>query len=162
MPDKKVKRYRGPSRPVDPRYAPSPVAKKGPDTFGMALVGISVAVVLVIILWAAVSSGGTAGVVSSTGQISQSVNQSDQATAQALVVATQVVVDATETAGLPRIEPAEAISLANAGNAMIVDVRGRENYLQGHIKGSTNIPESEVSKRMAEFPKLGNLIVYCQ
>src|SRR5262249_42740274 len=122
----------------------------------------SVAVVAVIIAWAAISSGGNSGIVSSTGQISQSINPSDQATAQALSVATQVVVDATETASLARIEPAEAMALANAGNATIVDVRGKDAYLAAHVKGATNIPESEVSKRMSEFPKLGNLIVYCQ
>src|SRR4051794_30372575 len=40
MPDKKAKRYRGPSRPVDPRYAPGPAVRRGPDTFGMTLIGV--------------------------------------------------------------------------------------------------------------------------
>src|SRR5207253_8645591 len=57
MPDKKVRKMRGPSRPIDPRYAPGPVARRGPDTFGMALIGTSVALVLLIILWAALSNG---------------------------------------------------------------------------------------------------------
>jgi 3-mercaptopyruvate sulfurtransferase SseA len=96
-----------------------------------------------------------------TSQVT-TVSSSDQATAQALSVGTQVVKDATETAGLPRIEPAEAIAQVNAGSAAIIDVRGRDNYLTGHIKGATNIPESEVSTRLSEFPKLGTLIVYCQ
>jgi hypothetical protein len=128
----------------------------------MTLVGVSVAVVLLIIGWAAISSGGNTGILSSTGQVIQNVNPSDQATAQALSVGTQVSIDATQTANLARIEPAEAIALVTAGDAKVVDVRARENYLLGHIKDATNIPESEVSTRMSEFPKLGNLIVYCQ
>src|SRR5947207_1359963 len=138
MPNKNVRKMRGPSRPIDPRYAPSPVAKKRSDTFGVWLVGTFVVFVLVIILWVSVSQGNnnngtTAGTVSTP--VSQTVDQSALATQQALSVATQVIQDATETATLPRIEPKDAIAEYNAGNVKIVDVRARDAYLGGHVKG---------------------------
>jgi hypothetical protein len=163
MPTKKAKRYRGPSRPVDPRYAPGPAVRQQRDTFGVWLIAISAVAVLAIILWATLLNGNNNTTpTSTTTTTTTSGDMSAQATAQMHTVETQVVIDATETAGLPRIEASEALNLYNAGSITIVDVRASDNYLVGHIKGATSIPESDVSKRLAEIPKLGNLVVYCQ
>ena len=166
MPDKKkVKRYRGPSRPIDPRFAPGPVPKKGRDTFGLTLIVVSVLFVTLIIFWAAISQGSTTQTTTtastSGNTTSKSIDPAATATQHAIDVQPTVIADATETANLPRIEPKDAIALYNAGNVKIFDVRGRDAYLLGHAKGATNIPESEVSTRLTEFPKLGNMIVYC-
>lgn len=167
----KPRKVRGPSRPVDPRYAPGPAANRNRDRFGVVLITFSIAFVLVIILFASILAGNssTTGTTASSGtssgapgQTTRSVDLNAQATAQAVAVGTQMVVDATETAPLPRIEPKDAIALQAANNVTIVDVRGTNDYLQAHIKGAKSIPESEVSKQMADFPRMGNLVVYCQ
>src|SRR5690349_17142274 len=45
-------KMRGPSRPVDPRRAPGArQVRRGPDTFGMLLIGFSTLFVLVIIFF---------------------------------------------------------------------------------------------------------------
>ncbi len=165
MPDNKARKVRGPSRPVDPRYAPGATARKGPDKFGIALVGTSAAVVLLIILWAALANGGNGtGTTSSAAAtpITQTMDQSALATQQKAAQNTQVVKDSTETAVLPRIEPKDAIAEISAGNVKVIDVRVRDSYVAGHITGATNIPEAEAKTRLSEFPKLGNMIVYCQ
>ena len=49
-----------------------------------------------------------------------------------------------------------------AKRPLIVDVRAKEAYEQGHIEGAVNIPEAEVPARLAEFPKDKLVIAYCQ
>lgn len=160
MPNKNVRKVRGPSRPIDSRYAPGAAAKKGPDKFGLTLVGISVAFVLVIILWAAAANSGNTATTTTT--TSQTIDQSALATQQVAAQLTQVVSDATQTSTLARIEPKDALVEYNSGKAKFIDVRVVDSYTAGHIKGATSIPEASTITRLSEFPKLGELILYCQ
>jgi len=47
--------------------------------------------------------------------------------------------------------------------ALIVDVRTPEEYRKGHIKGSINVPHTEVKTRMSEFGADPSrpIVVYC-
>jgi rhodanese-related sulfurtransferase len=58
----------------------------------------------------------------------------------------------------------EAEDLFAGGNAVFLDSRTEEKYLEGHIQGAFNIP-FESGERIAEgqrsFPKEQTLIVYC-
>jgi 3-mercaptopyruvate sulfurtransferase SseA len=63
---------------------------------------------------------------------------------------------------LPHVTVTEAKALYDANDAKFVDVRVKEQYALGHIAGADNIPYTEVAERVAEFPRVGNLIVYCQ
>ena len=38
--------------------------------------------------------------------------------------------------------------LKNAQNSLIIDVRNRREYEEGHIKGSINIPEYQINKNI--------------
>ncbi len=38
--------------------------------------------------------------------------------------------------------------LNNAQNSLIIDVRNRREYEEGHIKGSINIPEYKINKNI--------------
>jgi rhodanese-related sulfurtransferase len=49
-----------------------------------------------------------------------------------------------------------------AKRPFIVDVRPKEAYDQGHIKGAVSIPEAEVDVRINEFPKDRLIVAYCQ
>ncbi len=63
------------------------------------------------------------------------------------------------------ISPAQAKEkIDNGKNVLILDVRTREEFLEGHIKGAVNIPVNEVEKRLDELKKYKNseIIVYCR
>jgi NADPH-dependent 2,4-dienoyl-CoA reductase/sulfur reductase-like enzyme len=47
-------------------------------------------------------------------------------------------------------------------NAYIVDVRERGEYANGYIKGSTNIPLSELRERISEIPKDKPVYLHCR
>jgi rhodanese-related sulfurtransferase len=45
---------------------------------------------------------------------------------------------------------------------IVVDVRGRDAFAKGHVKGAINIPHREITDaRMAEYPKGKIFVVYC-
>lgn len=61
------------------------------------------------------------------------------------------------------IKQEELFNKINQG-AILLDVRSRQEYQEGHLKGAINIPEYEINKRIEkEIPKKNQLIVvYCQ
>lgn len=60
-----------------------------------------------------------------------------------------------------RITPEEARQAVAKGEAILVDVRGKENYDQEHAKGALQIPVSEIAARAGELPKDKLVITYC-
>jgi rhodanese-related sulfurtransferase len=55
----------------------------------------------------------------------------------------------------------EAIKLVKAKKAVWVDVRSKISYDEGHIKGSINIPVSDIITRIREIPPGKFIITYC-
>ena len=51
-----------------------------------------------------------------------------------------------------------------AQGAILIDVRSKQEYQEGHLYGAINIPEYELIRRVRrEIPKMNQLIVaYCQ
>ena len=64
----------------------------------------------------------------------------------------------------PRIELKEFKALYDdpAKRPLIIDVRTKEIYDQGHIKGAISFPEAEVDARVSELPKDKLIVAYCQ
>lgn len=60
-----------------------------------------------------------------------------------------------------RIPRDEAIKLVKEGKAVFVDVRSKEAYDAGHIKGAISIPESEIITRLKDLPPKKMVITYC-
>lgn len=60
-----------------------------------------------------------------------------------------------------RIKREEAIKMVKEGKAVYVDVRGKDQYDLGHIKGAINIPLSELMTRLKEIPPKKFIITYC-
>ncbi len=60
-----------------------------------------------------------------------------------------------------RITRDEAIKLAKANKAVYVDVRSKEQYDLGHIKGAVSIPGSQLVTRLRELPPGKMIITYC-
>lgn len=60
-----------------------------------------------------------------------------------------------------RIPRAEAIKLVKEHKAVFVDVRSKESYEAGHIKGAISIPLSELLSRLRDLPPHRFIVTYC-
>jgi Rhodanese-like domain. len=60
-----------------------------------------------------------------------------------------------------RITREEAIKLVKQKKAIYVDVRARDQFDLGHIKGAYSVPLAEVISRLRELPPNTFLITYC-
>ena len=76
-----------------------------------------------------------------------------------LLIVIFLLIYSSSTKGGKKISPQLLISLANNGNAFIVDLRNSELFNQGHITGSINIPFNNLSKRFNEIPENNKSIV---
>lgn len=55
--------------------------------------------------------------------------------------------------GGKKLSAQEAITLLNRDQAIVVDIRDRKDFSQGHITGSVNIPLSSIKERAGELKK---------
>jgi 3-mercaptopyruvate sulfurtransferase SseA len=60
-----------------------------------------------------------------------------------------------------RIERDEAIKLVKSKKAVYIDVRTKESYDAGHIKGAINIPLATLNDHLKDLPRGKMLITYC-
>jgi 3-mercaptopyruvate sulfurtransferase SseA len=60
-----------------------------------------------------------------------------------------------------RITREEAMKLVKAKKAVYVDVRSRDQFDQGHIKGAISIPESEIVTGVRRITPGKMIITYC-
>ena len=60
-----------------------------------------------------------------------------------------------------RINRDEAIRLVKENKAVFVDVRSKDSYDAGHIKGAISIPESQIVTRLRDLPPKKMIITYC-
>lgn len=61
----------------------------------------------------------------------------------------------------PRISLADAKKAYDAGEAVMVDVRGADAFKFERIKGAVNIPIGQIEANMDKIPKGKKIIVYC-
>jgi hypothetical protein len=65
----------------------------------------------------------------------------------------------------PRAAPmplAEALARRDKGEVVLIDVRSRAAYDEGHIPGALSIPEGQIAGRLAEIRRIGKLpVLYC-
>lgn len=47
-------------------------------------------------------------------------------------------------------------------NILIIDVRNKDAYNEGHINGAKNIPLDQLDKRMTKLSRDKDIVVYCQ
>jgi hypothetical protein len=55
----------------------------------------------------------------------------------------------------------EALARRDRGEAVLIDVRSREQYAEGHIPGALSIPGSKIEGRAAELRRMALPILYC-
>lgn len=77
------------------------------------------------------------------------------------VVSSSIVQPQPPLEAARRIKRDEAIKLVKEGKAVWVDVRSKDSYDAGHIKGALSIPENELISRLKEIPPKRMIIAYC-
>lgn len=63
---------------------------------------------------------------------------------------------------VPQITAAELAERLHAGDAAVLDVRGRAEWEAGHLPGVANIPVGYLADRLDEIPRDRPLVVHCQ
>ncbi|HEY7512031.1 MAG TPA: rhodanese-like domain-containing protein [Vicinamibacteria bacterium] len=61
----------------------------------------------------------------------------------------------------PRVEAADVKRLVEKGEAVLVDVRGKDAWDAGHAEGALHIPEAQVPARLKDLPKEKLIALYC-
>jgi rhodanese-related sulfurtransferase len=56
---------------------------------------------------------------------------------------------------------AELHDALEKGTAVVIDVRGDDQYKASHVKGAMHIPEAEVASRSNELPRDKTIVTYC-
>ncbi len=64
---------------------------------------------------------------------------------------------------MPHILPEEFRTVLNAKDpTVVVDVRTKKEYREGHLEGALHIPVDELRGRLKEIPESSSVLVYCQ
>jgi rhodanese-related sulfurtransferase len=81
-----------------------------------------------------------------------------------LILSTMLVSACSPSVANQKIAPNAYVSqyAENATPHLLVDVRTAQEYAEGHIAGSVNIPLQDLSLRMNEIPMDRPAIIYCR
>lgn len=79
----------------------------------------------------------------------------------AVKAATETVALQTQTDDFQRISLEDAKKEFDAGTAIIVDARGKDEFKTEHIKGAISFPYDDFDKKFKKLPKDKKIIVYC-
>jgi hydroxyacylglutathione hydrolase len=60
-----------------------------------------------------------------------------------------------------QVKPAEAAQRVEAGEAVILDVRARSEWDEGHIPGAVHVPLSTIQQHIADVPEGMPIILHC-
>ena len=126
--------------------------KRGRSVGSMApvlLIGAGVALVLGVLVWQAVSSGGQ-----------QLAMRTPVPTATRLPTAAAVQEDIPYPE-VPRISVQAAKQALDDQKAVFLDVRDAGSFSMGHIPGSVNIPLDAVESSASELDPNEWIIIYC-
>jgi rhodanese-related sulfurtransferase/predicted transcriptional regulator len=75
----------------------------------------------------------------------------------------QIVREAfTSRDSLTPMEPKEVLKLARKGEVTVIDVRPRDEFHAGHVKGAINIPLEELGQHLSELPRDREIVAYCR
>jgi rhodanese-related sulfurtransferase len=125
------------------------------------IIVVGLAVVLVILLVALQGSNNTSAGPSTAASNSNGSSSNGGSPTPDWTQTTVAFSTVTSPDVIPRITVQEAKALYDTGNIKIVDVRVKNIYDQGHIKGAANAPEADLGTHIKDLPKQGNLVLYC-
>ena len=52
--------------------------------------------------------------------------------------------------------------LARRGEVAVIDVRPRDEFHAGHVKGAINIPLEELGQHLGDLPREREIVTYCR
>ena len=67
-----------------------------------------------------------------------------------------------ERGALEGVGNEELVRRVRAGEATLIDVRPREEYVAGHIPGAISVPLADLKKRLGDLPKGRDVVAYCR
>jgi hypothetical protein len=126
-----------------------------------ALVILTIAILAGACATAPTSPAPNATPVAAVAPAAASTQSTPSATATQAPAAATAQAETQYPDGIPRINVDEAVRELKAGTAIIVDVRTKEQWAAGHVKGAQFIPENELAGRTAELPHDKKIIAYC-
>jgi hypothetical protein len=62
---------------------------------------------------------------------------------------------------VPKVNIEQLKEKVDAGDVVIVDVRSKEEFAEGHVPGAVSIPWEEMEDRYPELPRDKEVITYC-
>lgn len=68
----------------------------------------------------------------------------------------------SEAPNVEAIDRRTLLARVRAGDAILVDVRSREEYVAGHLPGALSIPVEELANRLKELSKEQEIVAYCR
>ena len=74
-----------------------------------------------------------------------------------------IIEEARSKGLLDQLSPQETVQKLNHESAVIIDIRNRESFQDGHIVGAVNLPQTELAKDLSKLNKYKDrpLIIVC-
>ena len=74
-----------------------------------------------------------------------------------------IIEEARSKGLLDQLSPQEMVQKLNHESAVIIDIRNRESFQDGHIVGAVNLPQAELAKDLSKLNKYKDrpLIIVC-
>ncbi|WP_025367655.1 ArsR/SmtB family transcription factor [Thioalkalivibrio paradoxus] len=63
---------------------------------------------------------------------------------------------------LTPMDPREVMKLARRGEVTVIDVRPRDEFHAGHVKGAINVPLEELGQCLSNLPRDREIVAYCR
>lgn len=63
---------------------------------------------------------------------------------------------------LTPMDPREVMKLARRGEVTVIDVRPRDEFHAGHIKGAINVPLDELGQHLSDLSRDREVVTYCR
>lgn len=64
--------------------------------------------------------------------------------------------------GVEQVDRQTLVARLRSGQAILIDVRPREEYVAGHLPGALSIPLEELASRLKELRKTREVVAYCR
>ena len=63
---------------------------------------------------------------------------------------------------LEPISSADLLDRLHGREVLVIDVRPAEEFVAGHIPGALSVPLADLTARLAELPREGEIVAYCR
>lgn len=68
----------------------------------------------------------------------------------------------SEAPDVEQVDRQTLLARLRSGDAVLIDVRPREEYMAGHLPGAVSVPLDELASRLKEFGKKREVVAYCR